>query len=162
MKPRALTAVFVATAIAIVVILVLWVYPGYLATSTNCPSHATVAGRAYCAETVTLVQSTPCTGGSFCPACPSSVASINGAVFQLVFYNESSGPIVKGCAVESNSTLYQFALSADPLSAVPVQWISGDHELVVLWQPPFTTTGTGGLTHANVTCGVALATTAGA
>jgi hypothetical protein len=56
--PRARTAAFVATAIAVVVILVLWVFPGYLSVSTGCSSGVAVNDRTYHCETVVVSSPT--------------------------------------------------------------------------------------------------------
>ncbi|MGD0588347.1 MAG: hypothetical protein ABSA63_06090 [Thermoplasmata archaeon] len=157
MAPRALTVTFAVTAIAIVVILFLWVYPGYLATPTNCPSHVTLSGHAYCAETVTLGQSEACPGPQGCSICPTSNFSFQGALFQWQLTNTSSGALLQGCASYGNTTGWHFLLSADPLSSFPLNWTSKDHALAILWQPPFAHTDVDGLLQANVTFGVALA-----
>jgi hypothetical protein len=153
--PRALTAVFVAMTTAVVVILILWVYPGFLSTTPSCAFRPTVDGRVYCAETVTLVQGTPCTA-AFCPSCPASVATFHGVDFQLVLYNTSSGPFVEGCVVEGNSILYMH-LAADPLGPLSVNWTSSDHAILMEWQSPFSTVRTDGRITANLACGVSLA-----
>ena len=52
---RATRVSFAATGVAVVVILALWVLPGYLSATPNCPLRTTVSGRAYCAESVVVV-----------------------------------------------------------------------------------------------------------
>ena len=157
MAPRALIVTSVGTAIAIVVILALWVNPGFLATSTNCPAHARVDGRAYCVETVTLAQYPPCYGPQGCSHCPAANFTFQGALFQWLLANTSTGALLQGCASHGNTSTWYFHLSADPLSSFPLNWTSEDHALAILWQPPFYYSNASGLIHANVTFGVALA-----
>jgi len=155
MKPRALTAAFAATAVAIVVILVLWVYPGILATHPNCPSHTTYAGRPYCSEITPLQQWCP-NGGVNCPAFPPPGFTFQAVLFRLALVNASGGPVVDGWTTESNNTAFQFSLRGNSVG-LPSAWTSPDHEVLVLWLPPFATAGQNGVLYANVTCGVSLA-----
>jgi len=53
---RRVAAVFLATAIAGIAILALFVYPGYLSTGPSCPGELVVANRDYCVEPVTLYE----------------------------------------------------------------------------------------------------------
>jgi hypothetical protein len=157
MEPRALTAVFVATAVAIVVILILWVYPGYLSTRPNCPIDATSGGRTYCAESVPLVGN--CQGPGFCPA--PATFTFQEVSFFLVLINGSAGPVVRGDVGESNSTFYPVYLPGNPTGPPTANWTSPDHVILIEWQAPFAIVRTDGELTANVTCGVALAVLTG-
>ncbi|MGD0588353.1 MAG: hypothetical protein ABSA63_06120 [Thermoplasmata archaeon] len=154
MAPRALTIVFAATAVAIVVILVLWAYPGFLSTTTSCPVQTTADGRAYCAESVTVGQCLSVYG------CPGTIPGIvfHGVQFQLRLGGSSGLAYLGGWITEGNSTPYQFSLTGDALGSPSVNWTSTDHVVLVKMDAPYATIDSSGQLIANVTCGVALAT----
>ncbi|MGD0588442.1 MAG: hypothetical protein ABSA63_06595 [Thermoplasmata archaeon] len=154
MAPRALTTVFAATAVAIVVILVLWVYPGFLSTTTSCPVQTTADGRAYCAETVTVGQ---CASPYACIEPPPGFV-FHGVKFQLRLGGSSGLAYLGGWITEGNSTSYQFSLTGDYLGAPSVNWTTPDHVALVEMQTPYAFIGSEGQLEANVTCGVSLGT----
>jgi len=158
MALHALTVILAATAVATVVILTLWVYPGYLSTSPNCPIHTSVDGRAYCAESVTVGQ---CVGPQGCPPTPPTVV-FHSVIFQIELGGSSGLADLNGRVTEGNSTSYQFHLVGDYLGAPSVNWTSPDHAVLVEMQAPYAVVGSNGQLTANVTCGVLLATMIGA
>jgi hypothetical protein len=152
---RALTAVFAATAVAIVVIIGLWVFPGFLTGVHSCPLHVVEGGRSFCAEAVPVVNG-QCTvyGPGPCPE-PTELV-FQGVWFQMQLANISGGPYLYGFVNESNGVTHNFGLVGDPLGPPSLNWTSPDDTILVAWQAPFATTGAGGLLTANVTCGVYL------
>jgi hypothetical protein len=153
---RATTAAFATTAVAVVAILVLWVFPGYLSVPSNCPIHTSVSGRDYCAEAVTLEQCT----GPFCPALPFPGFEFHEVTFDLSLGGFSGAATVTGWVTELNSTRYPVYLLGDNFGPPFVNWTSPDHAVLIEWQAPFTTHENGTVLNiANVTCGVMIATT---
>ncbi len=152
--PRALAVVFPVTAVAIVVIVSLWVFPGYLATT--CPTHATLGVRTYCAESVTLVERVPCFGGLYCSDHRPSF-SFHGVEFQLLLLNFSGAYAVSGSVTEANNTSYAVYLLGDPLGPPSVNWSSPDQVVLVDWRAPYGTLGSDHVLQTNVTCGVSFA-----
>jgi hypothetical protein len=151
MAPRALTMVFAATVIAIVVVFALWVFPGYL--SSTCPVRTTMGGHAYCAESVTIFGPVPCFGGRECSHYQPSFSFL-GVEFQLTLGNESGSDWVSGSVTEPNNTTYEVHLLGDSLGPPSVTWTSADQAVFVEWWAPFGSLGSGGSLQTNVTCGV--------
>ena len=149
MAPRPIIVVFAAIAIAITVILALFVFPGYLSGGPACPMQTTAGGTAYCAEYVTLVQ---CQPGGYCP--PHLPVAFHGADFQLTLTQIGGVPAVDGRVSQGNSTSYYVSLLGDPSGPPSVNWTSPDKSVLVEWSSPFEAVGSDGLLTANVTCGV--------
>jgi|GEM_PF-6579504 len=154
MARRALRAVFAVTAIAVVVIIALWILPGFLAVhTTGCPLHMDHAGRVFCVEN-TAVGEQQCTPGVYCPS--PTPFSFQGVSFLLLLVNRSGGPYLSGFVNESNGVFHSFGLVGDPLGPSSLNWTSPDEEVLIAWHAPFTETDSNGLLLANVTCGVYL------
>jgi len=156
MTDRGVAAVLLVTAIAAVVILALFVYPGFLSGGTSCSSEATGRGRSYCAEVVSVGLQPHCLPGGYCPSCPNSSVDFRGVEFQLSLGNSNGVYAVGGCITEANSTIYRVELVADLLGPDSLNWTSPDLDVILVWNSPFVTQGNAGGLVANVTCGVAI------
>jgi hypothetical protein len=161
MAPRTTSVLFAVLAIAIAMILVLFVYPGYLSGRSECPLRPLVDGRFYCAESITVVPPPQCQSGAECSVCPPSTVVFQGVVFQLSVEGTSEYSELRGCVTESNSTAYEVQIPGESLLKPSVNWTSPDHEILVAWQTPYGTVGSDGQFTANVTCGVLYAMGAG-
>jgi hypothetical protein len=156
MALRALTATLAVTGFAIGVIFVPFVYPGYLAGVSGCPTRTAVDDRTYCTESVTVEQ---CPVPSYgCPY-PGPGFGFQGVDFNLHLFVGSGPAMVGGSISEANSTHFQFSISGNPLGPLSVNWTSPDRTVIILWAAPFTAGPEGGMT-ATLTCGVLFGTMA--
>ena len=153
---RATSVVWVATAVAVVAIIVLWGYPGVLAGSPNCPTHAAVEGRAYCVDSVQLIAYAPCNGVSYCNGSAPNNFTFQGVWFYLYLQNSSAGPWIYGGVTEASGAQATVHLLGNPDGPQALNWSSPDQSVVILWNAPFSTVGLDGLLRANVTCAVIL------
>jgi len=149
---RALPVLFGILAVVVVVILVLWVYPGYLEGHSQCPIQANRGTRTYCAEMVTVDQRLPCAGGAACLAPPTITFQGVNFTFQLV--NTSLGPEIFGWVGEPTGANFSFQLLGNPMGPSSMNWTSSDLVVLVQWNAPFATTSASGLLVATVICGV--------
>jgi len=165
MLAPAIRAVFWSTAVAIVVIVALWVFPGFLAGGSQCPVPLSQGPRPFCAETVTLVGQNCTSGNLYGPVCPRPTEfTFQGVWFQVfpMLGNQSVGPDVYGYVNESGGPVYTvgmpgeliFALHADPLGPSSINWTSQDGNVTIEWQAPFVTVGADSVLRANLTFGV--------
>jgi len=154
LRPRAVPALFGALAILAVLILVLWVYPGYL-KSNSCPLTVTTNLRSYCSEVVQLVGSPPCTGVTYCVRPAPANFTFQGVSFFLILDNSTVGPQVRGEVIESGSHWGVDMVDA-ALGQTYFNWTSPDQSVFIGWQTPFATWSPNGWMWANVTCGVHL------
>jgi hypothetical protein len=157
MESHEVTALFIAVTAVVVVILVLWVFPGYLSPSPNCPTRLTAGARAYCAESVGLVGN--CHGPEYCPA--HATFTFHGVSFFLTLEDGTGGPVVRGDVGEGTSTFYQVDLPGNSAGPPSANWTSPDRVTLIEWQAPFATVESNGELTANVTCGVDFAVPTG-
>lgn len=151
--PRATVSIFTGTAIAVVLILVLWVVPGFLVGVPNCPVHANQADRSFCAEVVQVGPGRCAVEGP----CPVPTALVfQGVLFQMQLANVSGTPYLYGFVNESNGETHNFGLVGNPLGPPYLNWTSPDDTVLIAWHAPFPTTESDGLLNATVTCGVYL------
>jgi hypothetical protein len=141
-------------AAVVVVVLILWVYPGYLAEHSQCPTQVDYGTRAYCAELVTVDQRVPCADGRDCPA--SQTYAFQGVNFSFTLYNSSYAPELFGWVGEPTGANFSFRLLGSPTGPLSVNWTSTDLAVLVQWNAPFVTTNASGLVVATVICGVYL------
>ena len=163
-RARRPTAVaYFATAVLVLVIVLLWAVPGYLVT--RCPVSATVDGRLYCAEPISLTV-TPCpTGGVYCAKIlPPPTFLLWGVAFELQ-YGTSPGAGgdsgVGGHVTEPDGHSFTFGLQGDPLGPAVMNWTSPDASVLVEWPAPYATNESGGRIGTTVDCGVLFALVAG-
>jgi hypothetical protein len=149
-------AAFTAITIASIAIIALWVFPGYLSTSSNCAIRESIGGSVYCAESVQVHL--PCGGGVYCPFQQSQV--FHGAAFEMSLSNGSEGPGIVGWASVANTT-YRFAMWANPLGPTSLNWTSPNQLVAVEWQAPFVTVSNDGVVSATVIFGVSLGLASG-
>jgi hypothetical protein len=151
---RSTLAPYVGVAVGVAVILVLWVFPGFLASGSGCSLAPTINGHLYCAETDRVVERQPC-GDLYCTLL--SPLSFFGVSFQLELINSTGGPTIEGHVWESNTTHF-FELWANGFGPKSLNWTSGDGIAFVQWQTPFISCWPVGVMGANVTCGVLYST----
>jgi hypothetical protein len=152
--PRTTRFASVGVGIAIVVVAILWIVPGFLAGPSSCPFHANENGRSFCAERVAVTERN-CTGNQLCTMPPA--VGFQGVQFRLSLENSSSGPVLSGLINESNGVGHNLELVGDPLGPPALNWTSPDDTVLVAWNTPFVSAEVGGPLFANVTCGVYLA-----
>jgi hypothetical protein len=151
--PRAITMVFIATAVVVVVIVGAWVWPGFLIAQPNCPSHLSQGTRSFCIELVTLTQAARCPPGRACNNTGPNVFTFQGVEFDLSLFNFSGVPGIGGQVMDVNGT-WTVSMSGNPLGPTTVNWTSFDGIVFISWHSPFAFVGTDNLMRANVTCGV--------
>lgn len=156
LSPRALYGVMISTAVAVVVVVVLWVYPGVLVPRPNCPSHFEASGRDYCAETVSVWPRVSGPGG---PAIGCQVGvHFQGDLFAFVL--DSNGSVdslatLGGWLTNPTNNCTTFVLYGDPLGPPSVNWTSSDGSAAIVWSAPYLVNHDGTVV-ANVTIGVYL------
>jgi hypothetical protein len=143
---------FAALAAAVVVILVLWVYPGYLAPSRVCPMSLTAHHRTYCAESVALEPTARGAAEFIC----SGGFDFQGVQFELDFsWDGTLGDVagVGGWINSSHLGCVEARLFGDPLGPRSVNWTSTDGSVYLQWNQPFESL-VGGTYVATILCGV--------
>lgn len=159
---RPVTVAFVATAFVILVVVVLWVVPGYLVS--RCPVSTTVGGRWYCSEPISLTSSPPCTYGPYCSIAPHPPTFLWwGFAFELGYGRSPDGVSgLGGHVTEPNGHSFTFYLQGDPLGPAVMNWSSTDAAVFVTWHAPFATNESDGEFGTTVVCGVLFAMLTGA
>jgi hypothetical protein len=151
---RLTVAAFAGLAIAVIVILGLWVFPGYLVSPSSCPISTSVNGVAYCAETNRVVA--PTATAEPCRIACSLVwpPTFYGATFWLHLTNGTDGPTLNAMVVDGN-TSYHFVVWANVYGPQWLNWTSPNDAFLIQWRAPFLSQWPGAEPGANITCGVA-------
>jgi hypothetical protein len=145
------SAGIVVAATAILVIAALVVFPVGGTAGSACAVQPSSYGRSYCGETVAL---NACQGTYDCR--PVTPVEFHGVSFSLSVIGGGNGgsPAVSGSVVEGNQTTFHLTLLGNPLGPQSVNWTSPDLKVLIIWDAPFESTGTGGVVTAQVTCAV--------
>ena len=157
MNGRSVRWTFAVAAVAVLAIVVAWVYPGYFASTPGtplCPAHPTAFGRVYCAQIVSLERYS---GGAIL-SCGSGGFVFQGVTFGLdFFFDGTPGDLayVSGWINSSTVPCVAMALVGNPLGPSSVNWSGPDHSVYLLWHAPFASY-VDGTYVANVSCGVYL------
>jgi hypothetical protein len=155
--------VFGALGIAAVTIVVLWGYPGVLATGPQCPTHVSADGQWYCAEAVEVtpqVAGFPGYGGVrwYCPG----ATEFQGVTFGMCLspaVGIGGAPSIQGWYSAASSPLDRFDLIGNPYGPATANWTSADGDAIVEWASPFSSPDSPN--SAVVTVGVDLGTNLG-
>ena len=161
---RAAATVFALTAAVILIIVAIWVYPGYLA-SNECPSRVTLSyiftapggpflvKHEYC--TVTVAVSETNATSPYCATLSSPGIVFHDNRFQLTLAAQNGSVVLAGC-ITTYDAKWSFQLI--PNGSLQ-EFVSIDYLVTVLWQPPYYTTDANGTVHGYATCGVLWSTT---
>ena len=161
---RATATVFALAAVTILIIVAIWVYPGYLA-SNECPSRLTLSYIAiqpggpflvkheYCTVTVAMGETNATS--PYCVTLPSPGIVFHDVRFQLALAAQNGSIVLAGCI-----TTFDMKGSFQLIPNGSLQALMAiDYSFTVLWQPPYYTTGANGTVHGYATCGVLWSTT---
>ncbi len=136
--------------------LVLWVFPGYLSTTPDCPLHLYEWNQAYCAESES-VNALPAGPGGPYIGCDSGFV-FQGVRFSLYLsFDGRPGDLgfVQGWVSTSTAACQSMGLVGNPLGPPVINWTSPDRSVYLLWEEPFESPAGSGWV-ANITCGVYL------
>ena len=143
-----------AFAVAIVAMLVLWVYPGILNSAMRCPTPIAVGTATYCSETISVLRF-PGGPGSGPLGCLNTTV-FRGVGFAMDLYaGAQPGGLatIQGWVSTLNHTCQEFGLRGNPLGPPVVNWTSPDGQSFVEWRSPFTGLENGAVV-ANLTIAV--------
>ena len=154
---------FSLAAIATVVIVVLWVFPGFLVVRPDCPSKVVQGDLSYCSESVAVPPpvfspSQPCgnsSGGAL--ACgPPTTVDFRSFSFTMRSNGYGRGSFgITGWMIEPNGTNYTlFSPSGSTFGFGWVNWASPDDVGITDWKI-FNTVNSTLVSNWNVTLGVA-------
>jgi hypothetical protein len=146
---RGASVAFVFLGIAVVLIAVLFVFPGFLSATAHCESSyspsANVSSRWFCAEPVTLVN--PTCGGNFTGGFgPTTYASFFGYAFSANLtrccapYCPSGFPHLQVQVLEPNGSSYGFAGAHWLPGLAPLNWTTPDGLAGIQWSEKFNLT----------------------
>jgi hypothetical protein len=149
------TAAFALAAAALLVIVVLWLYPGLLAGESRCPTAVAHVDSFYCTQTLELPP--PHISPSQNYSGPAMAADCQGFFFDLRFNWTPSAhpalPWLTGWVEEPNKTNYSVRLIVPELSN-GANWTSPDAKAIVDWVAVVDTPSGTQYNSWNVTIGV--------